>query len=181
MGQHPRKSPTVTNDRRYLKKTGTAVRAERLNKVSRLYLRCVPPARIAELCDVSITTIHSDINKLLKIWEDETREKVSAIRGRELRRLDAVEHEFWRAWERSKGTGAKGAGNGEFLRGILDCVRERAKLIGLYAPKEIDATLTFKPDLSWRNRIDELAQKDPRELAAIHQQAAENPRALLTE
>ena len=92
-----------------------------------------------------------DIQKVLKRWRDRAATAIDQHKADALARIDKVEAEFWGAWERSlaereiptKEGGSviiKPDGDPRFMTGVLDCVRERAKLFGLYAPVRTNVT-----------------------------------------
>lgn len=154
--------------------------AERRARVGHLYLRCASQRRIAELCSSSPTTVRRDIAALEAEWAQEALIAVQQAKGRELMRIDRVENECWRSWDRSKGLGAKAAGDPAFLRLIIDLVRERAKLLALYAPRQQEVGVLVGQRPEWIAQIDklsdeELAAKGCRELVRAHRQSIQSP------
>jgi hypothetical protein len=108
-------------------------------------------------------TISYDIAAIEAEWKDKAARVLGAAKGKELDRLDALEAEYWAAWERSKqpreshkaarrSRPEKGAeeatelrkeqrdGNPRFLEGILACIKKRCEILGLNAPVKVAPT-----------------------------------------
>lgn len=86
----------------------TEVQRERdLLFIEPLLARATPYVKIAELLssergyDLTDRTISRDARTLMKRWRDEAVSDVALMKARELKRLEAVEAEAWRAFERS--------------------------------------------------------------------------------
>ena len=111
--------------------------------------------------------------------------------AKELAKLDHLESEYWRAWERSQEEAetftdadkARGGGytykierrdgNPAFLSGVMDCIRKRCDILGVGAPKEQDIGDKGSKDLfEGRTAIEELRVRltriAERSLAAQH-------------
>lgn len=129
--------------------------------VARLTLQGWGQTEIAQFLEVDQSTVSRDLKAIQKQWKESSIRDFDLDRQQELQRLAMLEKEYWAAWERSQqskevslnerlATGKDGAGQalgrvklatrteqriGEaaFLNGILGCVKERAKLLGLYA------------------------------------------------
>ena len=96
--------------------------------VSRLYLEGLTQYEIAERMGVSQPQISYDLAAVRRSWVEATLLDLDEHKAIELERINAVMREFWKAWERSK---AAGVGNPRLLLGILECGRQRCKLLGL--------------------------------------------------
>lgn len=146
------------------------VLARRHRQVARLYLRGFPQGEIAQKLGVHASTVSQDLAKIRQYWLESAKLDMDAIKAKELAKLDALEMEYWRAWERSKGEHTKrtrsyveGTAKGEkaegvpvtvtetveqtsgdprFLAGIESCMQRRAKMLGLDAPKLLDVGVT---------------------------------------
>jgi len=122
--------------------------------------------RIADFLELDKSGICRELKKIKTEWKAATIEDHNLYIQQELRRLAMLEAEYWAAWERSQqskesslnerlATGKDESGQalgrvklatrteqriGEaaFLNGILNCLKERAKLLGLY-PEEATA------------------------------------------
>lgn len=126
-------------------------------RVSELYLECNSMAEIAKIVGVkSIDTVHRDICWAREQWRTRAVEAIEVHKQRELGRIDHLEVEAWKGWERSigkvktikteSGTGAQGpidktsettekkAGDPRFLDIVGKCVESRRKILGLDAP-----------------------------------------------
>src|SRR3990167_7285338 len=67
-----------------------------------MYFSGQPQKAIADRLGVKPQTIGYYLGKLNVIWQAKHAEKLDAHKARELARLDHVEREYWRAWERSQ-------------------------------------------------------------------------------
>ncbi len=92
-----------------------------------------------------------DLKEIRRRWREDSVHDFDEYVGRELARIDVVEHECWRAWRENIGERTvtrkdsngsftkttkiteKHAGNVAYLNGVLRCVDRRARLLGLYA------------------------------------------------
>jgi hypothetical protein len=111
-------------------------------------------------------TISRDIKAIKEEWRGSALRDFNEARGREIEKLEALEKEFWEAWDRSRvekvsertKKNKKGRslayedetrkelrdGNPAFLDGALKCIAKRCELLGLDAPKESRVTMTAK-------------------------------------
>lgn len=97
-----------------------------------------------------------DLAEIRQRWLDSMLQNFDQRKSEELAKLDRVEREAWKAWEQSKEYESlitekgqtpkgsvnlrkkrKGAGSTTYLNIILQCIQERSKICGFYAPKEI--------------------------------------------
>ena len=129
---------------------------ERRKYVLRQYVRGVPAHVIAERVKVHPDSIYRDIRKIRKQWEAEAKADIATHVRRELAKLDAIEQEAWRGWERSvkidtehqertreaaSGTYKESkkivkpsAGDPRYLDVIHKCVDRRCRILGVDAP-----------------------------------------------
>jgi len=148
--------------------------ARRRSMVSDLYLRSMSLQRIATRLDIPVRTVRKDVRKLLSDWQKSAQKDIRSHKGRELQRLNRIEFEAWKAWERSKGPGKLADGNAAFLRLVLDLVGERAKLLGLHAPKQAKLDVNVGQRVEWLSQIDQLSAEEiakgrsPAELRRAH-------------
>lgn len=107
--------------------------------------------------------VHYDIKAILSEWRDERKDMIDLVIDRELRKLDVIEYECWKAWEKSKGgkritrisggaTSGESIGGGtikertieetfgdpRFFEKILTCMDRRKELLGYAAPKKVE-------------------------------------------
>lgn len=74
---------------------------ERRNRVADLYLKGLTQSKIAELEGVTQPCIHNDLKAIRKQWVSETLTNFDEIQARELAKIDNLETQAWKAWERS--------------------------------------------------------------------------------
>ena len=135
--------------------------------VARLYLAGRYQADIAAELGVSQSTVSRHLRDLQALWLKESVAAIDKKKALELAKLDVLELEFWDAWRRSQTKSEKstvvrrGAGVGQaetapvdelrivterqvgdarFLAGVLDCIERRCSILGIDAPKKIEAT-----------------------------------------
>lgn len=132
-------------------------RQERLTRVAALYVQGRFTMReIAQRCgEVTVRQIQRDLSHIRKMWADSASQDVKFYLSKELFRIDRVEAEAWRGWEKSwadeietatqteedqdgnkvkkKGRKKKysSGGNPAFLTITLGCVDRRMRLLGL--------------------------------------------------
>ena len=134
-------------------------------RIADLYLQGWPQVDIAREIRRSPATVSRDIKALQKDWLNSALVDFNEAKARELAKVDRLEREYWDAWERSKQdaevitTKGKGkhknkpeqlerthkregqVGDSRFLSGIQWCIEQRCKILGLEAPKRIEALL----------------------------------------
>lgn len=119
---------------------------------------------------VSRPTISHDIGEILERWRSQLKGELDQFQARELAKIDMLEREYWDAWERSKRdletrtikaqqidgkvipipsepimlNFTKRDGNAQFLAGVQQCIDNRCKILGLYAPNKVDVTSNGK-------------------------------------
>jgi len=137
---------------------------ERRSRVSELYLQCHSMAKIGEMVGVSAQTVYKDICWAREQWRTRAADAIDKHKQLELSRVDHVELEAWKAWERSIGlheivttkttkvsASAENvkvdlpaeeqtikaeplAGDSHFLEIVNKCIESRRKILGLDAP-----------------------------------------------
>lgn len=163
----------------------TTVLARR-SEVARRYLQGEMQEEIARSFGVTQGQISQDLKVIRAAWLASAIRDFDAARAQELAKIDAVEREYWLAWERSKQdkeiatqetdgvkdekTGRQRvkkatlrkegqAGNPSFLAGVLTCIERRCTILGLDAPKRF----VIKWDELTDEQIDRLAAGEPPE------------------
>jgi hypothetical protein len=122
-------------------------------------------------------TISRDLKMIQRDWQRSTIVKFDEARAQELAKIDNLEREYWRAWERSKtekkhsekekteGMQLKEVtrvekweliGDHRFLEGIQWCINRRCELLGLDAPKRMHI---FEEDLLSKINWDSLTRE----------------------
>jgi hypothetical protein len=131
-------------------------------EIARLYLQRQPQHVIAGALGIPRSIVAYDLGVIQKQWRAETTIDLDARKAEELARLDALEREYWRAWEASHdpweeplsaeaydgelalkraqkaAAGKRGAhrtGFSGYLEGVERCIDQRCKLLGLYPVK----------------------------------------------
>lgn len=132
-------------------------REERRSEIASLRLRGLTFAEIAEEVKLSVSETYREYKVVEQRWRAQAFDSLAELKARELARVDVIEQEAWRAYERSQEAaietrqtfahddgkqelvGAMGKkinrdGDAKWLRVILDCVDKRIKLLGLDSP-----------------------------------------------
>lgn len=137
-----------------------------LVKTTSLYLRGYTQEKIAGEIGVTREQIKYDLEKVQRRWREDTKIDLDAVKQKELAKLEELEHTYWQAWKRSlepikKVRIEKKAGELEkvirtreqllgipaYLEGVVKCIQERAKLLGIYAPIKQDVKVDFTDEL----------------------------------
>jgi len=134
---------------------------ERRQRVIQEYTAGKTMHAIARDESVSVSTISRDVAAVREQWREDMNHRLEIWKDRELDRIDRVEMLATASFERSlaealtmtteRTTGDKTSdkakvekkhttGDAKFLRIMLDCVSERCRILGLYAPKQTDFT-----------------------------------------
>lgn len=146
-------------------------------EVTSLYIQGWPQRRIGDHLGLTQQQISYDLGVIRKQWREDTARALDADKAEQLARIDTVEREAWKAWERSCGErtieetsrseiGADARtravirkeqrdGNPAFIEAVLKCIDRRCKLLGLDAevgspdrPFTIEGAMKHEPDLS---------------------------------
>jgi hypothetical protein len=140
---------------------------ERRKRTAELYLQCLSMAEIGKQLGVSAMTVCKDMAWCRAQWRTKCTDAIEVQKNRELGRIDHIEAEAWRAWDRTIGlhevkttktttVSAAGdnadisipadeitrkherlAGDPRFLEIALKCVDSRRKILGLDAPSQV--------------------------------------------
>src|SRR5713101_3874098 len=73
-----------------------------LVEMAKEYLRGVSQKTMSEIYKLSQTQVCKDIKEIHSRWKTRDPDALQVIKGRELARIDALEKEFWDAWDASK-------------------------------------------------------------------------------
>ena len=133
--------------------------AARRRDVALRYLKGDTQHEIAQAVGVNQSTISRDLKALREEWLAAAVEAVAQAKGRELARIDALEREYWAAWQRSMEPqreqtqkavegGLQGrkeqskvvkerVGDARYLAGVQWCIDQRCKILGLFAPNKV--------------------------------------------
>jgi len=110
---------------------------------------------------VSHQTICNDIEAILERWRQATVQNIDELKAQELAKINTIEREAWRAWERSIGKSERTLaekrtgdnfgersqiiretliGDPRFLEKIQWCINKRCEILGLNAPAKLEHT-----------------------------------------
>ena len=113
------------------------------HRIFRLHLQGKQQAEIAELCGITQPNVSRWIQRMKTEALAPDVKEIQRLRGEEVQKIDMREAEAWAAWERSLKRDAEGkptrAGDPRFLSEAADAARDRAKLLGLHAPRLLKA------------------------------------------
>lgn len=131
-------------------------RAKRRRSVLALYLQGMAQHEVAARLGISPMSVSRDVRHIRKKWEAEAKADIATHVRRELAKLDAIEQEAWRGWERSvkidtehqertreaaSGTYKErktivkpSAGDPRYLDVVHKCVDRRCRILGVDAP-----------------------------------------------
>lgn len=135
--------------------------------IARLYLQGMTQQEIAGELKLSQPTVSRDLKIIQQDWVEASVQDLNDRKAIELAKVDALEIEYWKAWERSQkdaevNTSKVSSEGGEqkmekqkrvegqvgdprYLQGIMQCIDRRCQILGIDAPKKIDATSGGKP------------------------------------
>lgn len=155
------------------KHRSSAQRARDRRRVADLYLQGWIQADIAAETGLSQPTISRDLKAIQKEWLTSTLVDFNEAKAREIAKVDRLEREYWRAWERSCEDAetttqkavdtdgktrqeaiktAKGqAGDPRFLSGVQWCIEKRCKIMGVDAPEKHEHEISGKLEVEYTN------------------------------
>ncbi len=130
--------------------------------IAQMALKGRSQLEIADFLELSQGQVSRELKKIKAEWQAASTHDHALQRGRVLAKLELTEREFWEAWQASReqkesalveqlaiATGNSGDGTGNtrtknqkrtedqhgnpaYLRGVLDAIKEQAKLLNLY-------------------------------------------------
>ena len=126
--------------------------AERRADVADMYLKGYFMADIAKKWKVSISQISLDLKIIYKLWLQSSIRDFNELKNRELIKIDNLEKEYWKAWEKSKEDYEKqkkeykeaklqklnkeeiiSFGDPRYLQGVQWCINKRCEILGVNA------------------------------------------------
>ena len=135
-------------------------------EIASLYLQGKTQQAIAERLGMTRQMVGYDLKAIQRRWREDTSRNLDEDKARELAKLDELERTYWQGWEDSleqvttettsravAGGGAGGGvgvteraairregkqGNPTYLRGVIDCIDRRCKLLGLDSPQKLE-------------------------------------------
>jgi hypothetical protein len=139
----------------------TQARQDRIERIAAFHLAGKTQRAISEICGISRAQLVRDLKLVRQEWTKRCSEGLRSLMERELARIDRIEAEAWRAWERSQQaiterlrevtTSTEGestkrakrtrqsAGEQAFLATMLACVNARLKLFEMMRADNGDA------------------------------------------
>lgn len=132
--------------------------------VARLMVRNMSPEEISDQLGLTVGQVEYTIRKIKDEWRRTRTDIYQSMVDQQLATLDAVQREAWVAWEKSRRdkvvrkrrrgttgedevslmetTREEQAGNPAYLKLISECVDKKLHIVGGYAPKQVDMTIT---------------------------------------
>ena len=135
-------------------------------EIASLYLQGKTQQAIAERLCMTRQMVGYDLKAIQRRWREDTSRNLDEDKARELAKLDELERTYWQGWEdsleqvttettsRAVAGGGAGGGGGvteraairredkqgtpTYLRGVIDCIDRRCKLLGLDAPQKLE-------------------------------------------
>ena len=134
-------------------------------EIASLYLQGKTQQAIAERLNMTRQMVGYDLKAIQRRWREDTSRNLDEDKARELAKLDELERTHWQAWEDSleqvttessaRTTSGRGNGDGSvteqaairregkqgnpaYLRGVMECIDRRCKLLGLDSPQKLE-------------------------------------------
>lgn len=134
----------------------------RQDKVGALSIRGFTQKEIADRLGISQQTVSRDWVTVQERWAARAGAKVHVVRAEQLAKLDALQREYWDAWERSQGktekvvestnrqngdtmtiTTESVVGDVRYLQGVERCIEQYCDILGLKAPQRSEVSQTI--------------------------------------
>ena len=133
-----------------------ALKEQQRERIASLYVQGASNAEIARQVGLSARTVYRDIETVRDHWRESAIRDFDAAKARELAKIDEAERNYWIGWNRSLKDREKVAteldggeqvkqvkkliegqsGDPRMLDGVLKCVEQRSKILGLHAPEK---------------------------------------------
>lgn len=171
--------------------------AKRRARVAELYLQGKYQWEIGDEVGVTQATVSTDLAAIRAMWKASAVRDFDEAKEKELARIDALEREYWAAWEASKkekestktekntspsGDRLKAAvekemrdGNPAFLAGVQWCINKRCEILGFDAPKKLKHEHLSKDGRSLVEEYEQLRRLPADEIAKLYAQALDAP------
>ena len=118
------------------KRTPIQIEDDRRETAS-LYLQGKTQQAIAERLGMTRQMVGYDLKAIQRRWRQDTARDLDEDKAKELAKLDELERTHWQAWEDSLERAGQ-YGNPAYLRGVIDCIDRRCKLLGLDSPQKLE-------------------------------------------
>jgi hypothetical protein len=122
------------------KRTGTQRDHDRAT-IARMYLKGATQAEIGATLGVSQQQISHDLAQIRAAWAASAVADLDQAKTEQLARLDLLERTYWASFHRSDAPG-----DPRYLAGVERTIEQRCRILGLYAPKQIDLGLAALAD-----------------------------------
>ena len=141
------------------KRTFTQIEDDR-REIASLYLQGKTQQVIADRLHMTRQMVGYDLKAIQRRWREDTSRNLDEDKAQELAKLDELERTHWQAWEDSLEqvttetsslvNSAKDSrnratirredkqGNPAYLRGVMECIDRRCKLLGLDSPQKLE-------------------------------------------
>lgn len=155
-------------------------KAKHLAEIASRYLKGETQAAIANALGINQSTVSRDLAALRMVWRESATRDFDELVAEQLAKIDALEAEYWQAWQRSvttketirneSGENAKGPwtksatsrevliGESSYLVGVERCIAARCKLLGLDKPAKAEVEISSNEGLS-RETIETIKSK----------------------
>jgi biotin operon repressor len=92
-------------------------------------------AVIADRLGLSQPQINYDIQLIRKRWREQQDNDFEELTAQQIAKIDLTERDYWQGWNTSRNdpSGRALPGDPAYLAGVLNCVRQRCKLLGIDA------------------------------------------------
>lgn len=157
--------------------------------ISELLLKGWTQAAIGQYLEISQSQVSRELRRIKEDWKKESNRDFDLSVEQELKRLELIERTYWQAWDKSlqpkestssekKGSEVKvgkrteqRAGNPAYLKGVMECIDRRCKLLGLDAPVKSEIT----SEIAISQVQEDYHAMDPEELSRLYIAKLQNP------
>ena len=129
------------------KRRDPLVRAEQQNQIVQGMVAGLSLDEIARVTGLSDATVKRERKRLIEQRVDERDSSIAQLRERELLSLDRLQRAHWQQ---------ACSGHIASSRIVLDCIKQRSKMLGLEAPVQIDVQQRSQLDAEIEQLVDEL-------------------------
>lgn len=148
----------INDTRKFGKKRDPLKKEIDYAKIAEMYLNGQYQIDIAKEVGLSLSQVRLDLDVIIGRWQKASLQFIGQAKAIQLEKINKIEHEMWGAWEKSKlgktetmkaqsrrptGTSSRvelteqqSYGDMEYMRGVMWCISERNKILGIYAPKK---------------------------------------------
>lgn len=157
--------------------------------IADLLLKNWTQTAIGEHLKLSQSQVSRELRRIKEEWKKQSERDFDLSVEQELKRLELIERTYWQAWDKSlqpkestssekKGSEVKvgkrteqRAGNPQFLKGVMECIDRRCKLLGLDAPVKSEIT----SEIAISQVQEDYHAMNPEELSRLYIAKLQNP------